>query len=204
MKGHALALLSLLLSLGCQSARTSDPAPGAGPSQSFGAAASQSAVGRPLEQQRARRSRGPALAPALRRDALRKLGALVKDGGELSPDGLETSPMADLDRDGREEVLAYHWGLCGASGNCAMVLYLSGGGYHFGGNIDGVETEKMPRPNGPHDIWAFWRAGCAGGEGTATVYRFRRGAYRVQREVLCPCPGESGAATDALCAKRLD
>jgi hypothetical protein len=111
----------------------------------------------------------------------------------------------DLDGDGVEEHAWVDTWACGASGNCTEQLYLSGAGCaHWAGEIHGVQLEVLPRPPGePPDLWSFYRAGCAGSEGTAVVLRLVDGQYRLIASQRCPCP-KPGDTPTAACRLRDD
>lgn len=129
--------------------------------------------------------------------------AIVRMGPEQSSGSQERVLLPDLDADGEADHAWSHSATCGASGNCTEHLYLTGGGCTaFAGELNGVQLEVLGNAGQPYpDLWAFWRSGCAGAEGTVVVYRFDKGEYRPAAQTHCPCPVH-GATTPAACQLR--
>lgn len=126
--------------------------------------------------------------------------ARVKDAGRL-----DRRDFVDLDGDGQSETVWVPTDLCGASGNCTELLYLSGNGCStFAGELGGVDMQVLPSStNGAADLWAFWRSGCAGAAGTAALFRYDGYQYDQFALIECPCPVD-GAAMPVACAPRDD
>jgi len=86
--------------------------------------------------------------------------------------------------------------LCGGTGNCEYVLFLSNGGCtRSAGPLPGVVvTVEASRHHGLLDVSAWWKGGCGGMEGSSTSYQFDGRIYVGVSSLQCDCPADEPAS----------
>ena len=98
--------------------------------------------------------------------------------------------LGDLDGDGVEETVITNELQCGASGNCPLRVYFSGGGCA----VLTLETDAASiwstdvRTNGARTVESWGNSGCGGMAGGWTSHRFDGAQYEVASTVSCGCP----------------
>ncbi len=107
---------------------------------------------------------------------------------------LVVEPTADWDGDAMPETLVATSSLCGATGNCPYVVYLSNHGCpSYAGRVDGVDVAVgAERHHGVLDVETYWKGGCVSTEGSFTLYQYDGREFRVADSVNCECirPGQ--------------
>lgn len=115
-------------------------------------------------------------------------------GSDVTRAELETKKLGDVDGDQRPEHMVLAESQCGASGNCPHLLYVSHDGCaSYAGSLWAEWESETVLPNvrhGLHDIETYLKGGCAGREGTVTVWGWDGKTYRQVRRIDCACPDE--------------
>ncbi len=187
MRRHRLLGLVSLLGLGCAPATAART--GTDTAASEPEVAARSADEGDLPSPRG----NEACVVGIQTDARPRLAAMLSE--VVSPDpALSMSPLPDADGDGASEEMWVPEHLCGVTGNCPRLVYLSNHGCRtHAASLFAAYLSVEPGDGIEHGALETWtKNGCAGmaGEWARYAWDGESGEYRVERTVECPCPFE--------------